>query len=259
VTKDQGIGIAKRKAHSEEHIAHGEWRMAEGVEAGALIRAFPEPPGKVHLLYGSDGVFPLSLTMAAHAIRREVPIAVVDGCNRFDVHLLSRFAREHRLDANAFLRRIFISRGFTCYQMEQAIAYRLPAFLRRIGSNVAMVFGLLDTFYDEQAPLREVRQILGRVQESFAAMKADGVSLLIVCREQRVLPEERNQLFTRLKGGMDRVYRLEAEEVRLVLEGKESSRNGALSKDKNHAMTQRRKARNEKMIIIDGRGSIPSL
>jgi len=121
------------------------------------------------------------------------------------------------------------------------------------------VFGLLDTFYDEQAPLREVRQILGRVQESFAAMKADGVSLLIVCREQRVLPEERNQLFTRLKAGMDRVYRLKSDEVQLVLEGKESSRNGAPSKDKNHAMTQRRKARNEKMIIIDGRGSIPSL
>ena len=136
------------------------------------------------------------------------PIAVVDGCNRFNVHLLSRFARERRLDPDEFLRRIFISRGFTCYQMEQAVTRRLPLFLQSIGSNIAMIFGLLDTFYDEQASFREVQQILRRVLGTLQDIKTGGVSVLLACTEWNVLPKERNQLFATLKTGMDTVYRL---------------------------------------------------
>ncbi len=174
-----------------------------------IIQSFPQPPGKVVLLHGDREIFPFSLMMAAQAMRKGMPIAVVDGANRFDVHLLARFARERRMDPDAFLRRIYISRGFTCYQMEQAIVGRLPAFLRSIGSTVGMVFGLLDTFYDEQAPIREVQQILTRVQTAFAGMKSDGMSILVVCREQRVAPEERNRLFARLQRGVDVSYRLD--------------------------------------------------
>lgn len=177
-----------------------------------IIHTFPQPPGKVVLLHGDREVFPFALTMAAQAMRKGMPIAVVDGANRFDVHLLSRFARERRMNADDFLRRIYISRGFTCYQMEQAIVSRLPAFLRRIGSTVGMVFGLLDTFYDEQAPLREVQQILTRVQTALTGMKNDGMSILVVCRDQRVAPEERNRLFTTLQRGMDVSYQLTGEE-----------------------------------------------
>jgi hypothetical protein len=176
--------------------------------ADTIVHSFPEPPGKIILLHGDREIFPFSLTMAAQAMRKGMPIAVVDGANRFDVHLLAKFARERRMDPDDFLRRIYISRGFTCYQMEQAIVSRLPAFLERVGSSVAMVFGLLDTFYDEQAPLREVQQILTRVLAAFGAMKAGGMSLLVVCRDQRVAPEERNQLFARLQRGMDLSYQL---------------------------------------------------
>ena len=153
------------------------------------------------------------------------PIAVVDGCNQFNVHLLSSFARERRLDPEEFLRRIFISRGFTCYQMEQAVSARLPLFLQSICSNIAMIFGLLDTFYDEQAPLREVRQILVRVLATLHELKQTGVSLLLACTDRQVLPEERNILFTTVKAHADRVYRLDVrpEVSRLILEQEEHS------------------------------------
>jgi len=164
--------------------------------------------------------------MAAHAIQQGKPIAVVDGANRFNVHLLTRFARERRIDPQRFLEQIYISRGFTCYQMEQAVTNRLPAFLDRIGSNVAMVFGLLDTFYDEQAPLREVRQILTRVLQSFRSMKERGVSLLVVCQEQKVWPEERNRLFENLKGGVDRVYWLDQEKFHADLPAEAAAQAG---------------------------------
>jgi hypothetical protein len=178
------------------------------VTSQSLVQSFVAPPGKVCLLYGDNLIYHLSLRMAAHAMTQGMPVAVVDGCNRFNVHLLSRFARERHINPDEFLRRIYISRGFTCYQMEQAVGNRLPRFLESIGSNVAMVFGLLDTFYDEQASFRETQQILRRLLEALQEVKRSGVSVLLACTEWNVLPKERNQLFTTLKGGMDSIYRL---------------------------------------------------
>jgi hypothetical protein len=191
------------------------------VSSGSLTQSFAAPQGKVYLLYGDDRIFPLSLTMAAHAMAQGSSVAVVDGCNQFNVHLISRFARERTINPDTLLKKIFISRGFTCYQMEQAVTDRLPAFLKTINATTAMIFGLLDTFFDEQASLQEVRQILHRVLVSLNGMKSDGTSVLVVCRAYHVLPKERNQLFATLKAGVDRVYRLdmnEAREATLVLE-----------------------------------------
>jgi hypothetical protein len=72
----------------------------------------------------------------------------------------------------------------------------------------AIILGLLDTFYDDQAPLRDVQKILSRVLMSSQLMKNDGVSILIVCAEYRVLPANRDQLWTELKSGVDCVYKL---------------------------------------------------
>jgi hypothetical protein len=193
--------------------------------SSSIIHAFAEKPGKVFLLYGDRSVFHISLQMAAHAMADEHSIAVVDGCNRFDVHALSRFARIRKIDPNKFLNRIFISRGFTCYQMEQAIAHKLPSFLSTVHSHTALIFGLLDTFYDEQASLREVQQILQRLLVSFQKMKSSGMSLLLVCLERTVAPPERNQLFSTLKSGVDRVYKLDTNEhgtLQLFLESQQT-------------------------------------
>jgi len=198
------------------------------VRSDLIVRAFAEKPGQGFLLYGDRSVFYISLQMAAHAMIGGRSIAVVDGCNRFDVHALSRFARIRKIDPNKFLRQIYISRGFTCYQMEQAIAAKLPAFLTRIHSNTALIFGLLDTFYDEQASLREVQHILRRLLVSFGEMRAAGKSLLLVCQDRTVEPKERNQLFATLKSGVDRVYKLSANnngipQVYLEAQGKSAS------------------------------------
>lgn len=199
---------------------------AATVGSSSIIHAFAEKPGKVFLLYGDRSVFHISLQMAAHVMADGNSIAVVDGCNRFDVHALSRFARMRKIDPNKFLGRIFISRGFTCYQMEQAITHKLPAFLTAVHSKTALIFGLLDTFYDEQAQLREVQQILQRLLVSFQKMKSSGMSLLLVCLERTVAPKERNQLFTTLKNGVDRVYKLDASEqgkLQLFLESQQTT------------------------------------
>jgi len=171
------------------------------------------PPGKLFLLYGDPAVFTLSLTVASHALMQGSSIAVVDGANRFDVHLIGSIARRYALDPHAVLDRIFVSRGFTCYQMEAAVTRRLGPFLQRIRSNTALILGLLDTFYDEQAPFREVRQILDRVTSTLGELKSHGVSILLASQDWNVIPKERNQLLRTLKTRVDQVYRLELSEA----------------------------------------------
>jgi len=173
-----------------------------------LAQAFAEPRGKVYLLYGDRLIFNLSHRIGASIAGQGTPIALVDGANRFDVHAIVRYAQERRLNPDALLDRLFVSRGFTCYQMEAAVVERLPGFLTQIGSRTAFIYGLLDTFYDDQASLRDVRAILKRVVSALNAMKEEGISILLTCSDWKVQPDERNQLFAELKRSVDRVYRL---------------------------------------------------
>ena len=178
----------------------------------ALATGFSAPPGKLYLLYGDPMIFRFALTVAAQALANGMPVAAVDGCNRFDPHAIARFARQRKMDPDVLLNRIFVSRGFTCYQMEAAITRRLVPQLQRTRSQTALIFGLLDTFYDEQAPFREVRQMLHRIVGVLEEMKSQGMSVMLACQEWNVLPKERNQLFATLKASVDHVYRMERNE-----------------------------------------------
>lgn len=170
------------------------------------------PPGKLYLLYGAHEIFHLSLVVASKILGRHRPIAVVDGANRFDAYYLARILREQYGNPEPLLNTIYVSRGFTCYQMEAAITQRLPQFLRRMKSKTAMIFGLLDTFYDEQAKFYEVQKSLQRILRKLHEMKKDGISILIASLEMKVLPEERNQLFRTLKSSADQIYRFDVSE-----------------------------------------------
>lgn len=177
-----------------------------------LVEMFSASGGKVILLCGESPVFRFSMFLAAAEASRGAPLAIIDGCNRFDIHLITRFARERKLNADHLLARVFISRGFTCYQMEAAVNAKLLPFLESVGSTKAMIFGLLDTLYDEQAPLRETQQILRRIQEQFRILRERDVTLLLACKEWNVLPRERNAFLHQLKESADSVFRLNINE-----------------------------------------------
>ncbi|MEX1139976.1 MAG: hypothetical protein WEB33_10480 [Bacteroidota bacterium] len=167
------------------------------------------PPGKLFLLHGREPVFRLAHTVASYALRSGMRIAVADGGNWFNVHALIHAARAAHTNPDLLLKAMYVSRSFTCYQMEQTVAHLLPTFLKSIDSRMAIIFGPLDTLYDEQAPLREVRHILQRILAALQAMKANGVSVLIASLDRSVLPEERNRFSGTLAKAMDHVYRLE--------------------------------------------------
>ncbi|MEK9138732.1 MAG: hypothetical protein AAB393_16540 [Bacteroidota bacterium] len=193
----------------------------------SLVRQFEAaPPGKLYCLHGSKEVFRLSLHAAAHALLRDVPITIVDGSNRFDLYYMAEFARNlagkhisrKRITPEQLLENIFISRAFTCYQMEAVITDRLPAFVQKKHSPVVLIFGLLDTFYDEQAPLFEVKASVERIINALHQLKQQNISVLLASMDMKLESKERNQLFPRVASAMDSVMGVveEAEGVRLV-------------------------------------------
>jgi hypothetical protein len=169
------------------------------------------PPGKLLCLHGDAGVFRLSLYAASHALLRGVPIALVDGTNRFDAYYIAEFARRvtHQkgrcVTPEQLLRQIFVARAFTCYQMEATITDRLPAFLEQRHATIAIIFGLLDTFYDEQAPLFEVRKSVERIIGALQYLKQRNISVLLASVDVKLESKERSVLFPRVKSAMDHV------------------------------------------------------
>jgi hypothetical protein len=145
-----------------------------------------------------------------------MPVTLVDGTNRFDVYYLAEFARKHagmhpdgrRITPESLLDNIFVSRAFTCYQMEAVITERLPVFVRQRGSPVVIIFGLLDTFYDDQAPLFQVKAGLERILMALRRLRQDNVAVLLASLDVKLGSKERNGLFPHLMTVMDRVYRV---------------------------------------------------
>jgi hypothetical protein len=182
------------------------------VHPGTVARRFITPAGKLYLLYGDPLLFRAALAITSQVLLEGMPVVAIDGCNRFDVHAIARVARQQNLPPAVLLGRIYVSRGFTCYQMEAAITGKLLPMLRRCGARTALILGVLDTMYDEQARFREVRQMLLRIVGTLRAMRAGGISVLLACQEWKVQPAERNELLATLKESVDDIYRLERNE-----------------------------------------------
>jgi hypothetical protein len=107
------------------------------------------------------------LTLSAHLAQRG-PLQVLDGGNRFNAYIVARQLRRLRSSADSAgspdlrqcLARIRVARAFTCYQMAALIDQTCPGEARAtLGSSPTLVIDLLDTFYDESAPLAERRRL----------------------------------------------------------------------------------------------------
>ena len=195
-----------------------------------LVQQFQAaPPGKLYCLHGSPDVFRLSLSAAAHVLLGGVPMTLVDGTNRFDVYYIAEFARRFAgqqapdpdrrpVEPDDLLRNIYIARAFTCYQMEATITERLAGFVQRKGSPVVIIFGLLDTFYDDQAPLFEVKAGLQRILEALRSLKRNHISVLLASVDVRPASPERNALLPSLLASMDQVYYVEEREGSVRIE-----------------------------------------
>jgi hypothetical protein len=168
-------------------------------------------------------VFRVSLYAASRALMNGYSVALVDGSNSFDLYSIAEYARRvatlrgSRVSPEQLLDRMYISRAFTCYQMEATVTERVPAFVLAKRIPVVMLFGLLDTFYDEQAPLFEVKASLQRILATLHRLKRADLSILLALRDARQVTGERAGLFRAVRAAMDEVFAIEQTEKELLI------------------------------------------
>lgn len=103
------------------------------------------------LVVGPRAICPTLLSLTAR-LAETGPVCVVDGGNHYNVYPVARAARGQP----EVLKRIRVSRAFTCYQM-LALLEGLPA-----GPALFVVLDLLGTFYDENVRAGERKRLLGQ-------------------------------------------------------------------------------------------------
>jgi hypothetical protein len=118
------------------------------------LTGLPTPQtGKISLVIAPRQVSPQMMTMLATlALRGRV--VVVDGGNRFDGYALARELRRQTPRVQETLKRILLSRAFTCYQT-MALLAKLP-----VDGTPVVVLDLLATFRDENVSWGKRRRLL---------------------------------------------------------------------------------------------------
>ena len=175
-------------------------------ELGDVAHSLQERPAKLSLLCGHSAIFTLSLTMGS-ATRQ--PVAVIDGAMRFNSYTLSKIAHSLGMEAKALLHRISVTRSFTAYQTEAAITVKLPRFLATSPCRIAIILGLLDTYYDEQVQPHECRQSLSRILGTLRALVNKNIHVLIADLEITTPPQGKGDLFRLVKEAADTITILE--------------------------------------------------
>jgi len=202
-------------------------------------RHFTAPPGKVGLLYGERKVYSLATLIAVEILIRDPAIVIIDAANRVDPYLFARLARMKHIDPYSFLDRTYVTRAYTCYQLDISITDGLFQFVCGVNARFVIVYGLIDLFDDDQVPVADVVDILRRVRETLRALMTKGISTLLVSSTPHFKLKEREHFFGHLTAMADVRYRLEQHnfDQHIILEENTHGKNNT---DRNNAHSVRR-------------------
>jgi len=132
----------------------------------AILEAVHRP--RLSLFWGTRAPAQTLLIMfTLLAAQGETP-RLFDGGNRFDGYFVARLARRLTPQPRAVLSRMRLSRAFTCFQLAELIE-NTPT-----DSSPLFVLDLLNTFYDESVPPRDVERLLARVVAQLKRLAAIG-------------------------------------------------------------------------------------
>jgi RecA/RadA recombinase len=125
--------------------------------------------GDFTVLYGASAVLPLSSLLC---VRAQLPnqlgglgtdVIFVDGGNTFRLYQVSRIAQLHQLDPKQVLKRIYISRAFTAYQMTSIIFERLKETVDRCNAKLVVISDLARLYLDKDIPTEEAKRVFSQL------------------------------------------------------------------------------------------------
>jgi hypothetical protein len=133
-----------------------------------------------------------------------IAILLIDGANSFDPYLVVEVAKKMNQPPRDLLDRIFISRVFTCHQMETLITERLEEATEKFRSRIVILSGLLNTFYDEDVPILEALRLLRRSLRKLNAL-AERHLILALCPDPPARVSQRKGFLNLLKNQAQRI------------------------------------------------------
>ena len=163
----------------------------------------------LHLIYGHPAAREVGFYLTAAWLCQGHRAIVVDGENNFDPFLFSDAARRISLPPEQVLRNLFISRAFTCHQLQALIVDRLTAAVRDTHSRLILAIGLLSTFYDEQVPLWEAKRLLRPTLGRLHSLAKRGYGVLILLPGEPRGITKRGVFLQWTKACADRIFRVE--------------------------------------------------
>ena len=194
---------------------------------------FSTPEGKIGLLYGERGVFATAILVSSEIIKRDNKVVFVDGSNKVDPYYLAKLARYRGIDPKIYLQRAFVSRAFTCYQLELTITEGLRLFMNEVGATTLILYGIIDQMDDEQVPKKDVFSIMRKIRDTLNILRSESISTLLVSRIPHFQLKERERLFESVKRMADVRYHLEQIEQyqRITIEGENNGTNNTDGND----------------------------
>ena len=176
----------------------------------AILQAVHRP--RLSLFWGTRAPAQTLLIMfTLLAARGETP-RLFDGGNRFDGYFVARLARRLTPRPRVVLSRMRLSRAFTCFQLAELIENTPtePQTDRNgppADSSPLFVLDLLNTFYDESVPARDVERLLARVIAQLKRLAAVG-PVIVGAGEPQSLVKERWSLLDQLQAAADLTWML---------------------------------------------------
>lgn len=125
--------------------------------------------GSFAVMYGSTAILPLSMLLC---VRAQLPcqlgglrtnVLFIDGNNTFRLYDVSHIAQLHELDPRKVLKRIFISRAFTAYQMTALVFERLQTDIENFDSKLIIISDIAKLYLDEDIPQKEARDVFNQL------------------------------------------------------------------------------------------------
>lgn len=156
---------------------------------------------RLSLFWGAHTPTRALLTLVTALAAKGSRPRVYDGGNRFDGYYIARLARRISAHPQTILERIHLSRAFTCFQLAERIENTTGS------AEPLFVLDLLNTFYDESIPLREVEYLLDKTVAHLHQLAVSG-PVIVGAREPRAPVQERWPLLERLQLAADATWML---------------------------------------------------
>jgi hypothetical protein len=142
-------------------------------------------PGDFAVLYGSPQVNTLTSLLC---VRAQLPpqfgglgsnVVYIDGGITFRLYRIAQLAQLHELNPETALRRIFISRAFTAYQLTSLVMEKLEETVKAHDAKVAIVSDIASFFLDTDIPAEEAQSVYSQIL-SYLAEFAQKHQIIVV-------------------------------------------------------------------------------